>query len=190
MSVKITNIKFNFRAYIFVFLIVSFLQSCMSSTVINSEPQDADVYINQIYAGKTPVVLADRKLSMTPTYIRIEKEGYLPIDTYIVKDEKINVGAAVAGVFFYYPWLWVFEYEPYHNYILLTDDNQQDDIDYYYQNDNPPSNATNDVDNTNQNQQKSKAQKLRELKALLDDGIITQDEYNTEKQKILDQDNW
>jgi len=177
---------------IMFFVVVSILSSCMSSTVINTEPEGADVYINGMLAGQTPVVMADQKLSMSVTYIKLEKDGYLPLETYIERDEKIDIGAAIAGVFLYYPWLWIFEYNPYHNYILIPDDNatQSDFNDYYYHNDNPPTNQEN-VNNSTQTQPtKSKAQKLRELKALLNDGIITEDEYNTEKQKILDQVDW
>lgn len=169
-----------------------FLHSCISSTVISTEPADADVYINGISAGKSPVVMADRKLSMSTTYIRIEKEGYLPLETYIVRDEKIDFGAAIAGLFLYYPWLWVLEYHPQHNYVLLPDDNLPDNNisdDYFFQNDNPPNNSNNTTVNQPQTQ-KSKAEKLRELKSLLDDGIITESEYQIEKQKILDQDDW
>ena len=42
-------------------------------------------------------------------------------------------------------------------------------------------------DKTPANQQ-SKADKLRELKQLLDDGILTQEEYEKEKTKILNSD--
>jgi membrane carboxypeptidase/penicillin-binding protein len=41
---------------------------------------------------------------------------------------------------------------------------------------------------TQPTQSKSKADKLRELKQLLDDKIITQEEYEKEKKKILDAD--
>jgi membrane carboxypeptidase/penicillin-binding protein len=42
--------------------------------------------------------------------------------------------------------------------------------------------------NPQQSQIKSKADKLRELKQLLDEKIITQEEYEKEKKKILEED--
>jgi len=42
--------------------------------------------------------------------------------------------------------------------------------------------------NPQQIQAKSKADRLRELKQLLDEKILTQEEYEKEKMKILDED--
>jgi hypothetical protein len=41
---------------------------------------------------------------------------------------------------------------------------------------------------TQKNETKSKADRLRELKQLLDENILTQEEYEIEKKKILDED--
>jgi len=38
--------------------------------------------------------------------------------------------------------------------------------------------------------QKTKAQKLFDLKKLYDDGVLTEEEYEKEKQKILDTEDW
>ena len=125
---------------------------------------------------------------MSTTYIKFEKDGYLPLETYIIRDEEIDMTAAIGGIFLYYPWLWLFKYYPVHKYILTPiNDNQNDD--FYYGNDNPPDNQ-NVTNQTTNVPQKSKAQKLMELKELYDNGILSEDEYKTEKQKILDNDDW
>ncbi len=178
-------------AILFVIIIFS---SCESSTQLVTDPPGANVYINGAYMGKTPMVMADKKLSMSTTYIAFEKEGYVPLETFIVRDEDIDVGAAIGGIFLYYPWLWLFKYDPVHSYTLMPVDGASQNNDFFYGDDNPPNNqnVTNTSTQTNQTSEpvKTKAQKLIELKQLYDDGILTEDEYNTEKQKILDQDDW
>jgi len=184
------NKKFIVLSLILIGL-ASVFTGCVSSTMIQSEPAGAKVFINGEYYGETPIIMADSKLALTSTYIRLEKEGYRTLETVIVRDEDIDFGAAIAGIFFYFPWLWVFEYKPVHNYLLEPGDGRDPDIEidveYFYQGDNPPQTTGN---NKKDQPTSNKAQKLRDLKQLLDDGVITQDEYNIEKQKILDQDDW
>lgn len=48
-------------------------------------------------------------------------------------------------------------------------------------------NKGNDVQQNTLNKQKSKTERLKDLKELLDSGILTQEEFDTEKKKILDE---
>ncbi len=178
----------------FVLILSLLFASCASSTLIETKPEAADVYINNEYAGKSPVVMKDYKFATSTTYIKLEKEGYETLQTSICRDEKIDIGAAIAGAFFYYPWLWVFEYKPLHSYILnpLSADNDLDD-DYYFEDDNfdiEIDDNNNVLDIETQQTSNPKADKLRELKGLFDDGILTEEEYEIEKTKILANDNW
>lgn len=102
--------------------------------------------------------------------VKLEKEGFRPFVTTITKDEQVDVGAIIGGLFVVVPFLWTMKYQPVHNYELqpLT---AGDDFKPEVQ--------------SNQNQ-KSKADKLRELKQLLDENIITTSEFEKEKAKVLD----
>jgi hypothetical protein len=169
-----------------------FFCSCTSSTLIESEPKGAMLYIDNQLVGETPYVMADQKFATTCTKIRLEKKGFETIETNICRDEQVDIGAVVAGIFFYLPWLWITGYNPVHMYILKPVEIN----DYYFEEDNKIDESANE--NTNQvpitsiseNKPVSKVQKLKDLKQLLDEGILSQEEYNLEKKKILEQEEW
>ncbi len=173
--------------YLIIFGAILLSVSCTSTTMITSNPSGAKVYLNGAYVGDTPYPMSDKKISTTCTMVKLEKEGYMPMQTLICRDEDIDVGAAVGGIFFTPIWLWVYKYYPEHHYELLPAEKKQtldeDNYDFgdYTVDDQAPNQAQT---------QKSKADKLRELKSLLDDGIITQKEYEKEKKKILEEEEW
>lgn len=151
----------------FSLAVVMLFASCSSSTMIVSNPSNAKLYIDGELVGETPYKLQDTKIVGSVTDIKIEKEGYRPYMADITKDEEANIGAIVGGLFFVVPFLWTLKYKPVHTYQLV------------------PLTST-----PTQTQQavtpKTKADKLRELKLLLDDKIITQDEFEKAKAKILE----
>lgn len=173
-----------------IFVFIFLFQSCSSTTTITTEPTGAKVYVNNIYAGETPLDITDTKISTECTGIRIEKEGFKPLNTLICKDEQVNTGAAIGGFFIWPIWLWIFEYYPQHNYILEPMNQNYSKVDDNH--DKPLEYTVNDPDTVKQVQgvPVSKAQKLQDLKKLYDDGILTKQEYEKEKQKILEQEQW
>ena len=138
--------------------------------MIQSNPSNAKVYIDDEYVGNTPYYHTDTKIVGSSLYISIEKEGYENFNTVITRDEEADAGAIVGGVFLVFPFLWTLGYKPVHQYELtpLMPYDEEQDITLI--------SAT-------------KVEKLRELKQLLDEGIITQEEFEREKKKILDLDN-
>lgn len=154
----------------FSLAIIIFFASCSSSTMIISNPPNAKLYVNGEMVGQTPYKHRDTKIVGTTTDIRIEKEGYKPLITDITKNEEADIGAIIGGLFVWVPFLWTLKYSPSHTYNLqpLTVENETQ-----------PS-IQKIVNNS------SKAVKLRELKQLLDEKIITADEFEKEKNKILE----
>jgi len=117
-----------------------------------------------------------QRLTYTPTQILgsvinidLVKEGYEPLYTSFTRSEQVNAGAIVGGLFFLFPFLWTMEYKPTHNYELV------------------PLAATNQDTQVQSEQTQpalSKVQRLKELKQMLDENLITQDEFNKAKQKF------
>jgi len=142
--------------------------SCSSSTMIQSNPSKAKLYLDGAYVGETPFLHRDTKIVGSSMVVKLEKEGFKPLVSTITKDEEVDVGAVIGGVFFAVPFLWTMKYLPVHNYELKM---IEDDKIIEQQ--------------KSQNTQKSRVDRLRELKQLLDDKIITQDEFEKEKAKIL-----
>ncbi len=146
-----------------------FIVGCSSTTVIDTVPKGAKLYMNGMYMGVTPYTHSDSKIVGSSTQLKFEKEGFDPLVAVLNKDEKADVGAIIGGIFFLFPFLWTMEYDPMHTYELKLG-------------------GTSTPTQTNEIQLSStKADKLRELKKLLDEGLITETDYEKQKQKILDE---
>ena len=119
--------KFILSKLITLLLVITIgLSSCVSKTVIASEPSGAKVYIDDEYVGDTPYVYEDTKISGTVTDIRLSKEGYKDSAVFLQRDGKANGGAIAGGVigtliFFpvgWLPFLWVQSYDDKYTYDL------------------------------------------------------------------------
>jgi hypothetical protein len=151
---------------------------CTSTTMIQSIPIGAKVYLNGEQVGTTPYTYQDTKIVGSKTNVKLEKQGYQTLNVSFSRDEVVDAGAIIGGIFFFVPFLWTMKYKSLHSYTLTP---------INYNNNN--SLIETPVINPQQPQQpKSKADKLRELKQLLDDKILTQEEYEKEKKKILEAD--
>ena len=160
------------RTVSFMLACTMLLASCSSTTMIQSNPSQAKVYLDGELVGVTPYQHTDTKIVGSSMSVKIEKEGFNPFITTINKDEEADVGAIVGGLFFVVPFLWTLKYKPVHNYELV------------------PSGFDTPVSNEMQQNTislSSKATKLRELKKLVDDKIITQEEFEKEKTKVLNE---
>ena len=138
--------------------------------MIQSTPNGAKVYLDGETVGKTPYSHTDTKIVGSTTTVRLEKEGYETYNTSFSRNEQADVGAIIGGVFVLIPFLWIMKYKPTHTYELSPIF------------DNQPTISSEEKQNT-----KSKADRLHELKQLLDEKIITQEEYEKEKKKILEE---
>ncbi|MDD4757368.1 MAG: PEGA domain-containing protein [Lascolabacillus sp.] len=92
--------------------------SCSSTTLIQSNPSGAKVYMNEEYMGVTPLSYSDTKIVGSTTSLRIEKEGYEPLYTYLTRNEEVDAGAIIGGLLIWVPFLWTMKYKPVHNYEL------------------------------------------------------------------------
>jgi hypothetical protein len=145
-------------------LFVAIMSGCSSTTLIQSIPSGAKIYVDGEPVGKTPYKITDTKITGASTSIKLELDDHEPLLTYLTKDEEVNVGAIVGGVFFVIPFLWTMQYKPVHTYELQKI-NIQDSVQ------GPLKSST--------------IEKIRELKKLYDEGIITTDEFENAKKRIL-----
>ncbi len=104
----------------FVILAASFL-SCSSTTMIQTIPEGAKVYMNDEFRGVTPYRHSDQAISGTSTYMTFRLEGYEDFNTVLSKNETVDVGAVIGGIFFLFPFIWTMGYNPTHTYELFPD---------------------------------------------------------------------
>ena len=159
------------------FLVTLFFASCASSTLIQSYPSGAKVYINGVQAGRTPYWHTDTNIIGSVTDIDLVKEGYEPFYTSISRDEQVDVGAIIGGFCFGVPFLWSLRYYPTHSYELVPS-NQ--------------SNKNNEIVSRDSNEVKPqislpKIQRLKELKQMLDENLINKEDFEKQKQQILNE---
>lgn len=107
-------------------LAVVILSSCASTTLIDSYPSGADLYLNGEAVGQTPYEMTDTKILYSCTTVRLEKKDYKTFYTTICRNEEADVGAIIGGVLFYWPFLWALKYKPTHFYRLRANDSPDD----------------------------------------------------------------
>lgn len=95
--------------------------SCSSTTMIRSTPDSAKLYLNGEPVGTTPYTLTDKKIVGSVNHIRLEKEGYETFETTFSKNEEVNIGAIVGGLFLLFPFLWTMKYKPTHTYEMAPE---------------------------------------------------------------------
>ena len=147
--------------------------SCSSTTLLTSSPSGAKVYLNGQSVGTTPYTHSDTRIVGSHTDVRLVKEGYEPFYTTFSRDERVDVGAVIGGIFLLVPFLWTMEYNPTHNWELAPLGTN-------------PTATSNKVQLINPTGA-SKLERLKSLKQLLDDKALTQEEYDKEKKKILEE---
>lgn len=92
--------------------------SCSSTTLIQSNPSGAKVYLNGEYVGETPYTHTDTKIVGSVNMLRLEKEGYETLNATFSRSEEVDVGAIIGGLFIWVPFLWTMKYKPVHTYEL------------------------------------------------------------------------
>jgi hypothetical protein len=112
------NIKYSKSISLFVASALLFA-SCASTTLINTTPAGAKVYLDGEAVGTTPYSHKDTKIVGTTTTLKLEKDGFEPFTTTFSRSEQADVGAIVGGVFFLFPFLWTMKYKPSRTYELI-----------------------------------------------------------------------
>jgi hypothetical protein len=98
------------------------ISGCASTTLIQSEPTGAKVYIEDEPVGYTPFPYTDTKIVGSYTYVRLEKEGYQPFITVLSRDEEVDIAPIIGGFCGCWPlWLWFMKYKPIHFYELVPE---------------------------------------------------------------------
>lgn len=106
----------------FVALILSttiLLSGCSSTTLFQTSPTGAKLYINDEFVGNTPYTYSDTKIVGTTTIVKIKAEGYEDFNYVLKRNEEANVGAIIGGIFVLFPFLWVMDYKPIHSFELV-----------------------------------------------------------------------
>jgi hypothetical protein len=94
--------------------VIILLSSCASTTLIQSIPSNAKLYLNGEPVGETPYTHTDTKIVGTTTIVRIEKEAYETFNGSFSRSEEADVGAIIGGILFLFPFLWTIK--PYPTY--------------------------------------------------------------------------
>ncbi len=112
------NINRGVSKGLIVLVILCFLfVGCSSSTLINSRPEGAALYIDGVRVGLTPYKYSDTAPLGTSKAVRLEKQGYKPLNTTIRKDE-FKVGPCIGGVLVLFPFIWLLGYPDMYEYPL------------------------------------------------------------------------
>src|SRR5689334_19324290 len=89
-------------------LVLLVLEACASSTLIQSQPNGARLYLNGEPVGNTPYTMTDTKMVGSITTVRLELPGYETLNTAVSRNEEFSVGACIGGFLVLVPFLWIF----------------------------------------------------------------------------------
>lgn len=102
----------SFRSVLGLFIALTFLASCSSTTMIRSSDSQAKIYVDGELKGTGAASHTDTKMMGSSTSVRIEKQGCEPAHYSFSRNEEFDVGACVGGAFVLVPFLWIQKYKP------------------------------------------------------------------------------
>src|SRR5437764_1598974 len=97
---------------------VAAFAGCVSSTVLQSQPPGARVFLNGLPVGATPYTMTDTNISGSATQVRLEYPGFEPFNAMIVRSEQLDPMALIGGIFLLVPFLWIYGYQPSHMFVM------------------------------------------------------------------------
>jgi len=97
------------KVLICLFLLIFFLMGCASKTLIKSRPQGAEVYIDNVRKGVTPLPYSDTAIAGATKPLKLKKEGYKTFEGVIRKSE-FQAGPCIGGVLVLFPFIWILGY--------------------------------------------------------------------------------
>jgi hypothetical protein len=99
-------------------LTLSAVTGCAASTMIQSQPPGARLFLNGVPVGVTPYTMTDTNMSGSIVQVRLEYPGFDPYNAMISRSEELDPLALIGGIFLLVPLLWVLKYQPVHYYQL------------------------------------------------------------------------
>ena len=115
---KKMKIPLSLKAVALLLVISILFASCASTTIIQSEPSGAKLYLNGESVGETPYTLTDTRIIGSTNTVLLTMDGYEDFLGSFSRDEEVDVGAIIGGIFFLFPFLWTMKYKPFHTYEL------------------------------------------------------------------------
>ena len=94
------------------------ISGCVSTTLFRTTPEGSDVYVKGQRIGKTPYYYSDSKAAFSSTPVTFKKKGYTDLNIILKKDEGVNIGAFIGGLFMIFPFIWITKYDEKHTYEL------------------------------------------------------------------------
>tara|TARA_B110000046_G_scaffold64643_1_gene72093 strand:- start:1778 stop:3031 length:1254 start_codon:yes stop_codon:yes gene_type:complete len=105
----------HFRSWI---ILLFFLSSCKSTTLITSNPPGADLYISDTYKGTTPYKYSDRQPTGSPVRIELRKDGFETLNERFNRNQRLDWGVFCFGGPLLIPYFWLFRYDKTNNFNL------------------------------------------------------------------------
>lgn len=108
-----------FRSVAMIVLVV-FSVGCASTTLINSNPQDAALFFDGVEVGSTPFTHTDTDIAMSSKQVELKKQGY-DVFRGMIKRDRVNTMNLVLSLLCFLPAaLWAWEYPPAYNFTLAS----------------------------------------------------------------------
>jgi hypothetical protein len=172
------SVRLPIRATALLLACSMFFTACVSTTVINSNPKGARLYLDGEPVGTTPYQHSDTKIIGSTTMVRLEADGYETFHGQFTRDEEVDAGAVVGGIFVLFPFLWTMKYKPSRTFEMIPLGGYDEQPAPAAVKPAPAASVT--------TAPKSNVERLRELKQMLDEKLITQQEYDAARKKILE----
>ena len=95
-----------------IILSLVFLTNCASTTIIRTQTEGTEIFVDDNYLGEKSAVYTDRKIAFRSSDLRIEKKGCKTQTYTLTKSDQIDYLALVGGILMIVPTLWIMKYDP------------------------------------------------------------------------------